>query len=247
VRPDQPVCYHGGVRSIIASNLTDDPKRDTQCDDLEYAIARSQNAIIAKLAHRHLDPVQLRRAARDFGFGALPTFALTSEPGRANIPSGDLAFAQVSAGFWRTELSPLGGAVIAGTVASGGLMVTPRIVAQVSDGDRSVDVQPAAPRRTVPEHVARDLAHMMVGTTKWGTARKGFHDLEKREFFPGIEVAGKTGTLTRTSPHYMQYSWFVGFAPADNPTVVVSVLIGNPEKWHLKAHTAARIVLQKAL
>lgn len=247
VRPDAPVCYHGGVRSVIASNLSDDPKRDKQCEDLEFAIARSQNAIIAKLAHRHLDPGELRRMARGFGFGALPTFALASQPGRVDIPKDDLAFARVSAGFWRTELSPLGGAMVAGTVASGGQMVTPRIVAEVSDGERRAEVQTVAPKRTLPEHIARDLAHMMVGTTKWGTARKGFHDLEQREFFPGIEVAGKTGTLTRTSPHYMQYSWFVGFAPADNPQVVVSVLIGNPEKWHLKAHTAARIVLQKAL
>jgi peptidoglycan glycosyltransferase len=40
---------------------------------------------------------------------------------------------------------------------------------------------------------------------------------------PGVTVAGKTGTAQNevTSPH----SWFVGFAPAEDPRVVVAVLI----------------------
>jgi len=45
----------------------------------------------------------------------------------------------------------------------------------------------------------------------------------------------------------MQYSWFVGFAPADHPTMSISVLLGNPELWQIKAHTAARMVLIEAL
>ncbi len=94
--------------------------------------------------------------------------------------------------------------------------------------------------------VAQAVTRMMVGTTRYGTARKAFKDRRGRPFLVDIDVAGKTGTLTRRSPGYLQYSWFVGFAPAKDPEFVVAVLIGTPEKWHLKAHTAARMVLQKA-
>ena len=247
VRPDQPVCYHGGLRSIEASNLANDPVRDRRCGDLAHAISRSQNAIIAKLVHRHLDPDQLRSAALAFGFGRAAESALSTELGRATIPDGDLALARVSAGFWQTELSPLGGAVVASTVASGGLAVIPRIVSAIADETARIPVHPRPFRRVVPEHVARDLAHMMIDTTRRGTARKGFRDRKGREFLPGVAVAGKTGSLAVRSPRYVDYSWFVGFAPADDPRVVISVLLGNPARWHLKAHTAARIVLQQAM
>ena len=38
----------------------------------------------------------------------------------------------------------------------------------------------------------------------------------------GVEVAGKTGTAEKDTG---DDSWFVGFAPADNPQVVVAIVI----------------------
>ena len=231
---------------MTARNLVDDKRRDRRCNHLSFAVAKSQNAIIAKLAHRYLRPTGLRAMARAFGFGDSPPFALSVDVGRAEIPEPELAFARVAAGFWQTELSTLGGAMVAATVASGGHSVTPRIVDHVLDGEYVLDIEPVPPRRVITAKVAREVAKMMIGTTEYGTARKGFHDNKGRPYLPDVEVAGKTGTLTRRSPSYLQYSWFVGFAPADEPEFIVSVLIGNPEKWHLKAHTAARMILQAA-
>src|SRR5262249_9789831 len=45
VAPDDKVCFHGGLRSVTESNLTDG-KNDSRCEDLSYAVAFSQNAII---------------------------------------------------------------------------------------------------------------------------------------------------------------------------------------------------------
>lgn len=248
VRAHDKVCYHGGVRSVQASNLVDDARRDRQCNDLTFAMAHSQNAIIAKLAHKHLQPPRLREMASAFGIGDAPRFALPMDPGNADIPDNDLDFAKVAAGFWQTELSPLGGAILAATVASGGMSVTPRIVDHVQRGAESVAIEPVPDRRVLDQAVARELARMMVETTETGTARKGFRDPKGRKFLADVAVAGKTGTLSRRAPGeaYLQYSWFVGFAPADDPEYVISVLIGNSELWHLKAHTAARMVLQAA-
>lgn len=41
----------------------------------------------------------------------------------------------------------------------------------------------------------------------------------------GIESAGKTGTAQ--NPHGKDHSWFVGFAPVDNPRIAVAVLVEN--------------------
>lgn len=246
VRPTSKVCYHDGFRSVEASNLQDLPERDTRCDDLTFGMARSQNAVIAKLVHRHLDPRALRATARAFGFGATPEFALPADPGRADIPDSKLDFARVSAGFWQTELSPLGGALVAGTIASGGMRLTPRLVDTIVAGNAVIPVMPPPAERALTPEIARALAQMMTATTESGTAYKGFHDEKGRKFLPNTPVAGKTGTLTRRSPSYLEYSWFVGFAPRDKPEIIVSVLLGNPERWHIKAHTAARLIMEKA-
>ncbi len=246
--PDQKVCYHGGLRSVDASNLKDSPRRDNRCGDLGYGLAKSQNALIAKLAHRHLDPSKLRHYAHLFGFDSAPEFALDAEACRSDIPDQPLPFARVSAGFWHTELSPLGGALLANTIASRGLSVTPRIVAAVIDANgHEQPIAPVPAHRVVSAEVAGAVTKAMVGTTERGTAYKGFHDRRGRKFLSDVAVAGKTGTLSRNKPSYLQYSWFVGFAPASDPEVTIAVLLGNSELWYLKAHTAARMVLQKAL
>ena len=247
VEPSRRVCYHGGIRSVDPSHLTDS-SRDNQCDDLTYGVARSQNAIMAKLANRHLNVETLADFADRFGFGHAPEFAIGADPARASIPDEPLEFARVAAGFWHTDVSALSGAVLANVVASGGLRVTPRIVDRVLEpsGDER-EVVGVAPVRTVDESVARTVGKMLVSTTTSGTARRAFHDQRGRTFFPGIEIAGKTGTLTRRDPSHLGYSWFVGFAPADDPQIAVAVLLGNPPAWHLRGHTAARIVLQSML
>ncbi len=248
VDANRQVCYHDGYRSVEASNLRDDRGRDTACNDLTFGLARSQNAIIAKLAHKFLDRKRLTRFARAFGFEAAPRFALACDRSRATIPDGELDFARVAAGFWNTELSALGGAIVANTVASGGLRVAPRLLASVhTDSGTELEVHSESSKRVISGEVARQVAKMMVETTASGTARKGFHDPRGRPFFPGVEVAGKTGSLTRSDNGFIEYSWFVGFAPADAPKVSIAVLLGNPARWHLKAHTAARLVLQHAL
>ena len=246
VAPDAKVCFHGGLRSVDPSHLVDNPRRDRNCESLSYGLAKSQNAIIGKLAARHLNQESLRGFAKRFGFDQTMRFALQAEANRCDIPKEPLELARTSAGFWNSELSPLGGAVLANTVASGGLQVAPRIVAQVTRPDgASMPVVGPAPRRVIDEKIATDLASMMERAVSKGTARKGFHDRRGRPFLGDVKVAGKTGSLSRNEP-YLAYSWFVGFAPADDPEVVISVLLGNPMKWHLKAHTAARLVLEDA-
>src|SRR5207237_917935 len=80
------------------------------CHDLSYGLARSQNAIVARLAVEHLDPASLWTMARTFGFGSAPDAQFPASPSLVNVPEEPLAFARVAAGFWQATLSPLRGA-----------------------------------------------------------------------------------------------------------------------------------------
>lgn len=233
------VCFHGGVRSVMESNLVDS-KADSRCESLAFGVAHSNNAILGKLAYQKLTPDSLDEMARKLGFvGALPGKELPGNAGSVDIPKvRDLAFAKTAAGFQNTELSVAGGAMLASTFATGGEQPVPRLIAAI-DGTPV----PAPPRhRVLPAAAANQVARMMAGTCENGSAAKTF-----RNDPSPWKVAGKTGTLTRESPFYMEHSWFVGFAPTDKPSIVVSVVLGNPENWHLRGHEAARRLIDRAL
>jgi len=246
VTPTTRVCYHGGVHSVEADNLVDHPELDGRCKSLGYGLAKSQNAILARLAHDHLDPVKLERAARALGWGEALPFELPTAASTLSLPSDPLAFARVAAGFWNTSLSPLHGALLAATIARGGEMPSLRMVERVVDGGgRELPLPPhAAPHRAIDAGTAEQLARMMVGTTEWGSANRAFRDSSTgRRRLAGVRVAGKTGTLTGHDEAGLAYSWFVGFAPANHPQVAVAVLLGRADEADVRAAEVARALL----
>ena len=238
VDPTGKVCFHGGIRSVLESNLRDD-KRDSRCESLQYGVAHSNNAILGKLAFQKLEPGALTRFAHELGISeGFPGAELTGVAGAVDIPAiRDLNFAQSAAGFSGSQLSAVGGALLAATFADGGEQPVPTLIASI---DGVAQALPAR-RRAVTADVARAVGKMMEATCEIGSAAKSFG---RRQ---AMRVAGKTGTLTRTAPFYMEHSWFVGYAPAEQPQIVVSVVLGNPENWHLKGHEAARRLIDRAI
>ncbi|WP_126638300.1 peptidoglycan D,D-transpeptidase FtsI family protein [Embleya hyalina] len=113
------------------------------------------------------------------------------------------------------------------TIANGGVRIEPSLVKGSTDADGKFKPT-AAPKSTVvvsPE-TARQVSDMLetVVADDGGTGKNGR--------IPGYRVAGKTGTANRFDPktgHYNGYTTsFIGFAPADNPQVVVSVTLQAP-------------------
>jgi peptidoglycan glycosyltransferase len=246
VTPATRVCYHGGVHSVEADNLEDHPELDGRCKSLGYGLAKSQNAILARLAHDHLDPIKLERAARALGFGEAPLFELPTSASTLSLPSDPLAFARVAAGFWNTNLSALHGALLAATIARGGETPSLHLVDRVVDGGGRVQPLPAraAAHRAIAPSTAEALAQMMVGTTEWGSANRAFRDSSTgRRRLAGVRVAGKTGTLTGKDADGLAYSWFVGFAPADHPQIAFAVLLGRADEADVRAAEVARALL----
>jgi cell division protein FtsI/penicillin-binding protein 2 len=242
---DERVCVHGGLRAILEEDLVDDPRRDSFCGDLGLALARSQNAMIGKLAARHLDAATLDAFATRFGYDTRLDFPMAVAPSPAEIPEERLERARAAAGFWHSELSPLTAAQLMAVVAGGGQRPMPHLVSGVVDatGFRAIVAAPATP--VLDPAIAGKLGRMLVGTTETGTARTGFQGPRGR-ILP-YRVAGKTGSLARRGADPLDYSWFVGFAPAEEPRVIVAVLLGNAPAYRLKAHTAARLVLETVL
>jgi cell division protein FtsI/penicillin-binding protein 2 len=238
-------CFSGGFHALTARDLVPDAHRDRDCISLADAFGRSANTVFARRAQELLNPAELLQTAHSWGFGeAVPFDALVS-PGDVDVSSEPLEFARTAAGFWHSHLSPVHGAVMAQAVARGGELQRPYII-ETLYGPDGVVVGVGAPhawRRAVSPEVATTLAHMMVHSVTIGTARQAFHDDAGHPFLPGVDVGGKTGTLTGANP-YRAYTWFVGNAASSNLRVSFAVMVANGPTWRVKAATVARQVLQ---
>ena len=84
---------------------------------------------------------------------------------------------------------------------------------------------------------------MLVETTAAGTAKAAFHTRRGRPLIPGIDIAGKTGNLTAGEP-FGRYEWFLGLAPAEDPTIAVVVLQVQSNLWWSRSSELAAQVLR---
>lgn len=243
--PSSRVCFHGGLHGIEDDDLRDDPARDTRCETLSSAIAHSYNLVIGKLALKHLPQDTLLGTAKALRFETEIPFEIPVERSPAHIPADPIERAKVAAGFWNIDLSPVHGAVLASIFARGGVYQPPHVIAQVIGPDGS-DLSPALPKpeRVLARDVAEAVGEMMIGTTTSGTARKSFRDAQGNDYIPGVTVAAKTGSLTGKRPPALNYNWFIGYAPADDPEIAFAVLLANEPKWRIKAHYAGRRLVQ---
>jgi len=249
IAPESEACFHGGSHSIERQHLVDDPRRDHRCESLSTAMGKSINLVFGKLATKSLAPETLQATAERFFFNR-PLPMLPAPPDSrgfvspATIPGDELGFGRTAAGFGKVYLSPMHGALLAATVGNRGLAVEPRLVDAFFENGRRVAPPAQREQRVVSETTASLLTGMMQRTVSEGTARKAF-----RKGNPGaladIAVAGKTGSLSDHPPlPFKDYSWFVGFAPAEKPRIAVAVVVVNGHRWQVKASALARATFQ---
>ncbi len=130
------------------------------------------------------------------------------------------ALGQTSIGQRDVRMTPLQAALVAATVANDGVQMKPYLVDQVQAPDLTVidSTQPEEWREPISADVANQLTEMMASVVARGSGRAARID--------GVEVAGKTGTA-QVSDEVADHTWFMGFAPADDPKIAVAVFVAN--------------------
>jgi penicillin-binding protein A len=187
------------------------------------ALAFSVNVIFAKLAINEIGPQLLYDTAQDFGFGdPYDDFPLPVSGSDLGYPVDQWVegnTAQISFGQDRVSSNVFEMGLVAATVANGGDMMEPRIVKQVRSPDGIILDQPSPSVRNdvLDGTTAATLNEMMQGVITTG-------QLTEAEV-PGVRVAGKTGTAE--DPPREPHSWFISFAPADDPEIAVAVMVEN--------------------
>jgi cell division protein FtsI (penicillin-binding protein 3) len=170
-----------------------------------------------------------------FGFGGKSGVDLSGEqagivrPARAWKPI-DVATASFGQGI---AVTPMQLASAYATLANGGVRMRPYVVRRVvsEDGEVVLENAPRIVRRVVREETARQVTAILEGVVgREGTAPAAA--------IPGVRVAGKTGTaqkvdLARGGYAAGRVASFVGYLPAEDPRVVILVIIDEPRttRW----------------
>jgi penicillin-binding protein A len=228
-----------GYLQIGDFTLHDNESEATGYADLTTAFALSSNVDFAQIALK-MGVETFYDYLHRWGIGAPLDFQLPAQtagiPAQSSIVPGELA--QMGFGQGALLVSPLQMALIGATIANGGAEPRPFVVRQiVRDGVAASDFAGATLANPVSADTAAKVTQMMVAVVQRGTGTPAQ--------IPHVSVAGKTGTAT--NPLGRSHAWFVCFAPADRPRVVVAVVVENVGYGATYAAPIARDVLQAAL
>jgi peptidoglycan glycosyltransferase len=171
---------------------------------------------------------QLAEFSGRMGFGQpipfdLPTARSQITNGGGPAPGGfadDVELATASFGQGETLATPLQMALVAATVANGGALMKPHVVIKATGRTGSRAIQPETWRRVIGVGETDAITVAMQRAVESAVGRQ-FTTGAK---VPGISTAGKSGTAElggSGAPH----SWFIGFAPADNPRIAIAVVV----------------------
>jgi peptidoglycan glycosyltransferase len=184
---------------------------------LTQALSDSVDTVFAQVG-AGVGPEQMTAVMRRLGFYSTPQLGAGADrvspsgvrdagrfvlPGTVGISLGRLAIGQGG-----LAVTPLQMAMVASAVADDGTLVAPSL-------------RTAAPTdsvRAMKGSTARTLAQMLRQVVIHGTATS--------VNVKGLQIAGQTGTSPRSATRAVRSDlWFVGFAPADHPTVAVAVVL----------------------
>jgi peptidoglycan glycosyltransferase len=135
-------------------------------------------------------------------------------------------------------VTPLRMALVGATIANGGALMRPTLVKEIrAPGRAPIRPAPILWTRPISQQTADELRNMMIAVVKYGTGTAAK--------LSNVTMAGKTGTATH--PGGLPDAWFVCFAPAQSPRLVVAVVIEDAGYGGVVAAPVARTIMAGAL
>ena len=191
--------------------------------NLKEALVNSSNVVFGKLG-MELGNDKLKATAEKFYFNNnIPSGGMVIENSRfPSIKSYEVGnLAQSAIGQSSILATPIQMALVAGTIANDGVMMKPNLVKEIvnNKGDVLEKIKSDSIGRITSKENAAIVKDAMKAVVERGTG--------KAAGVYGISVCGKTGTAEHSAggkvltPH----SWFIGFAPYEDPKIALAVIV----------------------
>lgn len=184
----------------------------------------------------------IRDQAEKFGFGKTVEIPLRSTASVYPENMDDAQTAMSSFGQFDVRVTPLQIAMMSAAIANNGMIMKPNLIENVVSANLSSLFAPSPQEYASPisESTAAAVRNMMIDAVARGVSSNAS--------IKGVAVAGKTGTAQngKGEPYTL---WFTGFAPAENPQVVVAVVIedGGGQGQGGRGNTLAAPIAKKVI
>jgi cell division protein FtsI (penicillin-binding protein 3) len=205
-------------------------------------LAESSDVGAIKIALR-LGEDRFYKYIRSYGFGQQTGIELPGETRGLTKPVSRWSKVSIAAISMGQEIgiSAIQLSALISTFANDGVRVSPRIVAghEPQGSPKSVAFHPAESHRVISSYTAAQMRAMMEKVVLEGTGRKAILE--------GYSSAGKTGTAQKVDPATGAYSKtkyvgsFAGFAPVNNPQIVVAVILDSAVGLHQGGQISAPV------
>ncbi|MDQ0198495.1 stage V sporulation protein D [Neobacillus ginsengisoli] len=126
------------------------------------------------------------------------------------------------------SVTPIQQVAAVSAAINGGILYKPYIAKELIDPvtkDVVMRNSPVEKRRVISEKTSKEIRYALESVVAQGTGGRAFVD--------GYRIGGKTGTAQKAqNGHYLENNYivsFIGFAPADDPQLVVYVAVDNPK------------------
>lgn len=227
IAPEQTIDCGGGTITVGGHTFKDSHAVGNVSYTTAFAHSSNVGAIKTGMA---VGKERFYKYARKFGFGEKTGIQLPAEAGGIlRSPerwNGD-SLASMSIGY-EIGVTALQSAAAFATIANDGVRVQPHIIKEIRQSNgKIVSTNNPEKERIVSAETARDLRLMLREVVLEGTA--------KTAQLVGYTSAGKTGTAWKYDPKIKAVnrnkyvSSFIGFAPADDPRVVIAVIMDEPQ------------------
>lgn len=193
---------------------------------LKQAIANSCNVALMHVGAA-IGPEEFSKYQHIFGFGEYTGIDLPGEASTDKLlfapdkmGNADLATNAFGQNFNVTMLQLAAGF---NSLINGGNYYEPHVVKQIRDADGNVieNKTPVLTKKTISEETSKLLRTYMESTVTEGTA--------KAAQVPGYAIGGKTGTAEKyPRNHGKNLISFIGYAPQENPEIMLYVVIDEP-------------------
>lgn len=184
---------------------------------LQTALSRSCNVPFAMLGVE-LGQDRIRAMAELMGFGDELKIPTTVTPSVYPLNMDDAQTALSAFGQFDVRVTPLQMALVSAAIANRGVVMQPQLIRSIVASNLNLIAEPTPKVYSSPisDTTAAFITRMMIDSVENGVAT--------RARISGVNVAGKTGTAEagRDDPYTL---WFTGFAPAENPEIVVAVVV----------------------
>lgn len=189
-------------------------------EDFYTAFANSCNCAFAEIG-TVLGGKSLRKTSEDLLFNkSLPLKNSRKSSFTLDESSPTALVMQTAMGQGNTLVSPLHMALITSAIANGGILMQPYLIDQVQNnaGETVSTTEPVEYKRLMTDNEANLLGKLMKNVVTNGTASA----LNGRAY----TVAGKTGSA-EFDENGSSHSWFIGYCNADDPDLVVAIIVEN--------------------